>query len=275
LIFSLDRDDEGWDRISLKGHQVLSKGQYFNGMPERRRYQWVLAHVAAALGCAALALLASGPPRFVAGVLLGLVLPGRLAVVALLPSRPGLLGHVLTVPLSLATCATVGLVVAGTRHGFHPVLVVAGLAAACLLLACIATVRRYRRQDRRVRSAGFGVGPIGSLRPRVWWLAAVPTLALSAFLVVQLAAATHHRTADSYYTEFAVEGSDVVVRSREREAVHFRYEASQGGVVVQSAEFNLRPGEQARFALYPAPGARVEARLYRAGAGTPYRRLIR
>src|SRR4051812_37557785 len=94
----------------------------------------LLLHVAVAALCGVLALVAPAPVRFGAGVLLALYLPGRLAVLALLPGRPGLLGHVLTVPLSLAVCALVGFSLAGTRAGFHPPLVVGALVASCLAL---------------------------------------------------------------------------------------------------------------------------------------------
>jgi hypothetical protein len=108
---------------------------------------------------------------------------------------------------------------------------------------------------------------------RHWW-AALPALALTALLVVQLVAATRHRTPDSYYTEFAIEPSGtVLVHSRERAETRFRYEVRVGGAVRQSAGFTLRPGERREFPLALAPEERADVRLYRAGEDQPYRRL--
>lgn len=111
-------------------------------------------------------------------------------------------------------------------------------------------------------------------RAGLWW-AAVPVVGLTALLVVQVVAANRHRTADSYYTEFALDGSNaVLVYSRERTPVRFRIETRVDGAVRHSIAFELRPGEERVFAPV-ATGARVEVRLYRAGQQDPYRRLIR
>jgi hypothetical protein len=226
---------------------------------------WPAGLGAAAMACAAIVTWTGGPVRFAAGAVLALYLPGQLAVLALrrTTGRDAVVGAALVVPLSIAATAVVGLVMAGAGWPFEPGPVAWWLAAACVPLALGSAWARW----------GARVRPVTVPNPRHWW-AAVPALALTALLAVQVVAATRHRAPDSYYTEFAVEPSgSVLVHSRERATTRFRYEVRVGGEVRRSAGFTLRPGERREFPLGLGPDERADVRLYRADEQTPYRRL--
>jgi hypothetical protein len=188
-----------------------------------------------------------------------------LAVLALrrTTGRDAVAGAALVVPLSIAVAAVVGLVMAGAGRPFEPGTVGWMLAAVCVPLAFGSAWARRGGRPRPVT--------VPSLRH--WW-AAVPALALTALLAVQIVAAARHRPPDSYYTEFAIEPSgSVLVHSRERVTTRFRYEVRVGGEVRRSAGFTLRPGERREFPLALGPDERADVRLYRADEQTPYRRL--
>lgn len=228
---------------------------------------WPAGLGAASVACAVTVTVVGGPVRFAAGVLLALYLPGQTAVLALRPAigRDAVFGTALAVPLSIATTAAVGLLLAGAGWGFEPRLIGWLLAGFCVPLSVVAALGS--RGGRALR---------WSLRPRTarhWW-AALPALALTAFLAVQVVAATRNRAADSYFTEFALSGSgSVLVHSRERGTTRYRYEVRVGGGVRQSAGFTLRPGERREFRLDLSPDERGDVRLYRADDQSPYRRL--
>jgi hypothetical protein len=221
---------------------------------------------AVAVACAAVVTVVGGPARFVTGAVLALYLPGQLAALALRRSigRDGVFAAALVVPLSIAATAAVGLVVAAAGWPFRPAVVGWLLAAVCQPLALVAAL-----------TGKGGPRPLAVRGLRHWW-AALPVLALTALLGVQLVAASRHRTPDSYYTEFGIQPSgSVLVHSRERATTRFRYEVRVGGAVRQSAGFTLRPGERREFPLDLGPGERADVRLYRADADAdePYRRL--
>jgi hypothetical protein len=226
---------------------------------------WPAGLGAGAVACAAIVSSAGGPVRFAAGAVLALYLPGQLMVLALrrTTGRDAVFGAALVVPLSIAASAILGLVVAGAGWAFEPAPVGWSLAAVCVPLAAVAA---WARRGARGR-------PIPVPAPRHWW-AAIPVVALTALLAVQIVAAHRHRTPDSYYTEFAVEPSgSVLVHSRERATTRFRYEVRVGGEVRQSSGFTLRPGERREFPLSLGPDERADVRLYRADESAPYRRL--
>jgi uncharacterized membrane protein len=257
----------------------------------------VAVAVLSAAACAVVIAVAAGPARFVAGALLALCLPGLLAADALArgagpDARPDrVLGATLVVPLSIAATAIAGLVAAATGWGFRPGPVAALLAAECVALGVVAAWPR-RAAPLAAPAAPATTEPATrrgrpDLRAVV---AAAPVAALTAVLAVAVVATARHRTADSYYTEFAVEPSGsgrgeawpqvfVVVHSRERAPTRFRIDIRVDGVVNRSVAFTLRPGERQVVPVHsgstvdsgPAGGA--EARLYRADETAPYRRL--
>jgi hypothetical protein len=206
-----------------------------------------------------------GPAQFVAGLVLSMYLPGRLAVAVLLPEADRYLRLTLTFALSLAATALVGLVVAATRTGFAPAHVANGLAGLCVLLAVAAAVGEQ--------------GSPAAAPPRASW-AALPAVVLTVVLVAQLVAATRHRGPDSYYTQLALVpagtggSATVEVYSRERDAVGFRYEERAGGAVLRAVDFMLLPGERRTFELSTSDGTRKEVLLFRDGQRAPYRRLV-
>jgi len=224
---------------------------------------------AAAAACAAIVTVSGGPVRFAAGLVLALCLPGSLGVLVLRrdTGRDGVFVAALVVPLSIAATAAVGLLVAAAGWSFRPAVVGWLLAAVCLALGVAAAStgpRAARPEPRAARASRYW---------RYWW-AALPALALTVVLVLQLGAATRQRTPDSYYTEFAIQPSgSVLVHSRERATTRFRYEVRVGGTVRQSAGFSLRPGERREFPLRLGPDERADVRLYRADGDEPYRRL--
>ena len=234
-------------------------------------WHWPAGLGAGAAACATVVSFVGGPARFAAGAVLALYLPGQLAVLAMrrATGRDGVLAATLVVPLSIAATAAVGFVVAAAGLRFEPAVVGWLLVAVCLPLAVAAALARRRGPQPPPGPQPARVPGVRALRH--WW-AALPALALTALLVVQLVAAT--RTPDSYYTEFAIEPSGtVLVHSRERAETRFRYEVRVGGAVRQSAGFTLRPGERREFPLALAPEERADVRLYRAGEDQPYRRL--
>jgi len=245
---------------------------------------------AAAAACAAIVTVSGGPVRFAAGLVLALCLPGSLGVLVLRrdTGRDGVFVAALVVPLSIAATAAVGLLVAAAGWSFRPAVVGWLLAAVCLALGVAAAStgpRAARPEPRAARPEPRAARPEPrAARPepraarasrywRYWW-AALPALALTVVLVLQLGAATRQRTPDSYYTEFAIQPSgSVLVHSRERATTRFRYEVRVGGTVRQSAGFSLRPGERREFPLRLGPDERADVRLYRADGDEPYRRL--
>jgi uncharacterized membrane protein len=246
-----------------------------------------VALACAAVACAGLAAFTGGPVRYLAGIALCLYLPGRLAVLALFVdaeysgSRPRssqavvLAAHdspdrylraVLIGPLSLAATTLAGLGVAAVGRGFRPVLVCAAVLAQCLLLAAVSIGRRYRAEP---GSPGFWRPAV---RPRWAWLATLPAVVLTGVLVWQVVETARWRSPESYYTEFATaDAGAVMVHSRERTAVDFRFEVRLDGQVLQSIEFRLAPDGRR---LFPVPETgRTEVRLYRDGRTAPYRHL--
>jgi hypothetical protein len=224
------------------------------------RVQVVLLVVAASV-CTAVVSLAGGPARLVAGLVLALVIPARLAVLALFADRDPerrLLRLTLAAPLGLAVCTVAGAEVAVLRPGFHPAASALALLLACAALAVVALIRSRP-------SAPFSL-PLS----RVVVLCALPALVLSGFAGWRVA--VFARSPGPAYTEFALDSANSVqVRSHERATRRFRLEMTVDGQVSETAGFDLRPGETARFVV--AGGGSVRARLFVAGQASPYREL--
>ncbi len=211
--------------------------------------------VAASAGTAVVSL-TGGPARFVAGLVLALVIPSALAALAL---GRDLLRVVVAIPVGLAVGAVAGAVVAVVRPGFDPPVSGLALLLACVGLAVVALIRSRGR----LAVPTFAV-------PRVVVLCAVPVLVVTGFAVWRIAAFA--REPGPAYTEFAADtATSVEVRSHERATRRFRLETSVDGQMSETAEFDLRPGETVRFTV--SPGANVRARLFVAGQTTPYREL--
>jgi hypothetical protein len=175
---------------------------------------------------------------------------------------------VLTAALSLGTTMVVGLALAATGLGFRTGTGASGMFAGCLLFAAAAV--RHRRSP---------AWPPILPRPRWHWFAAVPAALLCGVLVVQIGATVRYRPAGSWYTELALAGetghdATVVVDSRERGTLDFRYEERVDGVVLYTTGFALAPGERRQFTVSRAGAVRIEIRLYRGDDNTPYRYLI-
>jgi hypothetical protein len=230
------------------------------------------------MACAAVVLLTGGGARFAAGLVLGLYLPGRLAVLALFGrAADRVLAAVLTVALSLGAAMLVGLGAAATGR-LEPAWVAVGLACLCLVFGGVALVRADAHADEEL--AADGDGEPDPDRPRWRWrygLAALPVAALTALLVVQIGLAVRHRTVDSYYTELSVDpGRPVVtVRSFERDVIEYRYEERVDGLLVRASRFTLAPGQRADVTVSGDESARVELLLFRGDESTPYRRVSR
>jgi len=226
------------------------------------RVQVVLLVVAASVCTAVVSLVggpAGGPVRFAAGLVLALVVPARLAVLALFADRDPerlFLRLTLAVPLGLAVCAVAGALVA---VGFDPSRSALVLLLACVVLAVVAFLRAPAS------------APVW--RPSLSWavvLCAVPALVLTGFVAWRVA--VFAGAPGPAYTEFAVDSANSLeVRSHERATRRFRLETSVDGQVSETAEFDLRPGETARFLV--TGGGSVRARLYVAGQASPYREL--
>jgi hypothetical protein len=229
----------------------------------------VVVLVVPASACTAVVSLAGGPARFVAGLVLALVIPGWLAVLALVPADPErrLLRLTLVVPLGLGVCAVAGTAVALLWPGFNPARSALALLVACVLLA-IRPLALLRGSSGQNRGLGHYFGEAVISRGLV--LCALPALALTGFAVWRVADFT--REPGPAYTEFATDSANSLeVRSHERATRRFRLETSVDGQVSETAEFDLRPGETARFVV--AGGGVVRARLYVAGQDAPYREL--
>jgi len=235
----------------------------------------VVALTCLALGCSAAVATGWEPARAVGGVLLACYLPGRLAVGAL--RRPGArpdpaLDLVLAVALSLVATMLLGAVAAGFGLGFTGgrMAVLSAAMSVALGLAAIG------RTDTGGRTEPTGVPR--RFAPRVA-LAAVPALALSAVLTVQVAAYIRHRPPDSYYTELSVVAvggpATVRVHSRERATETFRCEQRVDRVLVRQDRFVLSPGRSMTLPLAAAGTGRLEIRLFRGTETNAYRRLIR
>jgi hypothetical protein len=224
------------------------------------RVRVVLLIVAASV-CTAVVSLAGGPARFVAGLVLALVIPGWLAVLALVPAdaERRLLRVTLAVPLGLAVCALAGAGVALVGRGFEPARSALAVLLAGVGLAVVALVRAPAALPVRRPSVSRGL-----------MLCALPAVALTGFAVWRVA--EFAREPGPAYTEFATDSAtSLEVRSHERATRRFRLETSVDGQVSETAEFDLRPGETARFVV--AGGGTVRARLYVAGQDAPYREL--
>jgi Protein of unknown function (DUF1616) len=225
------------------------------------------ATVAVAALCAVLVGTTGGAVRLVAGLVLCLYLPGRLAVEALFPCLDPVLRVVLAAALSLGTTMAVGLAVAASGLGFRAGTVAGALFGCCLLFA--AGTWRHR---------GLRRGRMPTLpRPGWHWLAAVPAVLLGILLVVQVGAAARYQPAR--YTELALVqetplAATVAVDSREAGPVGYRYEERADGVVRHTVRFALAPGQRRQFAVSRAGAGRIEVRLYRGDDGTPYRYLV-
>ena len=240
--------------------------------PRSRWHAPTLALLALACLCASATVAFTGPVRTVSGLMLALFLPGRLAVDALFQRRGDVdrwLRAVLTVVLSLITVMAVGLTIGLARLGFGAATVAIGLLIACVAIAAPTLMRRH---------------PESMTRPRLrlrrfssrYALAALPAAALTVLLIVQIAAATHRRGPDSYYTELGLGPSaTVTVHSLEKGATSYRYVVRSGGSVRASVRFSLRPGEHRTFILPSSPSAgRLDVLLYTGTHSAPYRRLI-
>jgi uncharacterized membrane protein len=230
-------------------------------------WAWPVGLVTAAVACALTVTLAGGPARFAAGAVLALYLPGHALVLALrrVTGRDGVFGASLVVPLSIGVTAAVGLVLAAGGRPFEPAVVGWPLAVICAALAAVAAVAGDRGATPR--------RPLPTTGLRYWW-AALPVLALTGLLAVQVVMAVRHPSPDPSYTEFALDPSgSVLVHSHERATTRFRYEVRVGDAVRRSAGFTLRPGERREFPLNLGPHERADVRLYRADERTPYRRL--
>jgi O-antigen/teichoic acid export membrane protein len=245
----------------------------------------IVALTCVALACSALVATGREPARAIGGALLACYLPGRLALGGL--RRPGTrpdpaLDHTLAVALSLVTTMLLGAFAAGFGLGFtgSRMALLSGALSAVLGLIAL------RRTD--LDSGGLGRTPTATattdstgvsrwLSPSVA-LAAVPALALSAVLAVQVAAYTRHRPADSYYTELSVVAvgglTTVRVDSRERSAESFRCEQRLHGVLVRQDRFALRPGRSILLPVTQGGPGRVEILLFRGTDANTYRRLI-
>lgn len=249
-----------------------------------------------ALACSALVATGWEPARAVGGALLACYLPGRLALGVLRPpgARPDpALDLVLAVALSLVATMLLGAVAAGFGLGFtdsRMSLLSAALSAALGLAALGRTdpdLGDLGRTD--LGRTGLGRTPAATaaltestgvprrFSPRVA-LAAVPALALSAVLAVQVTAYIRHRPVDSYYTELSVVAvggpATVQVNSRERATQTFRCEQWSDGVLVRQDRFALRPGRSILLPVAPAGAGRIEIRLFRGTQASAYRRLI-
>ena len=237
----------------------------------------------AALTCLALvcsALVATGwqPAQAVGGALLACYLPGRLALGALRGQgerADDALEHALAVALSLVATMLLGAVAAGFGLGFAGswmALLSAALSAA-LGLAALRRTDPDLEPDARTESTGTP----RSFSPWVA-LAALPAVALSAVLAVQVTTYIRHRPADSYYTELsvvAVDGrSTVQVHSREHTTENFRCEQRRDGVLVRQDRFTLGPGGGIQLPVTPAGIGRVEIKLFRGTETNAYRRLV-
>jgi hypothetical protein len=243
----------------------------------------IVALTCLALACSALVAIGWEPARAVGGALLACYLPGRLALDAL--RRPGArsdpaLDHVLAVGLSLLATMLLGAVAAAFGLGFtgnRMAVLSTGLSAA---LGLAALGRTGLGGMAAATDPAAPAGPAGAPRWFSRWvvLAALPALALSAVLAVQVTAYIRHRPAGSYYTELSVVavGAPATVRihSRERSAENFRCEQRLDGVLVRQDRFALRPGRSILLPLTPAGPGRVEIQLFRGTETSAYRRLI-
>ena len=253
----------------------------------------IVALTCLALACSALVATGWEPARAVGGALLACYLPGRLALGAL--RRPGArsdpaLDHTLAVALSLVATMLLGAVAAGFGLGFtgsRMALLSAVLSATVGLAALCRTGLGRTGLGRtglgRMPVAADTAAPAGPAGAPSWFspwvaLAALPALALSAVLAVQVTAYIRHRPANSYYTELSVVaiGGPAAVRvdSRERSSENFRCEQRLDGVLVRQDRFALRPGRSILLPVTPAGAGRVEIQLFRGTEASAYRRLI-
>jgi hypothetical protein len=233
---------------------------------------WVL--LASAGAGAAVVVAAAGPPRWIAGAVLCLYLPGRLAVLAL-PGRrlDPVLGLALTIALSLAATMSVGFGAAVARRVEAPA-VALGLFGLCAVLAAVAA-----RQPAVEHVSHVDTSPARRPARLLTVGAAIPLVVLLALLAVRVTDAVRSTSPDSHYTELSVEMSGpgqpaAVVRSLEPATTTFSYEQRRDGTVVRTARFTLHPGERTTIDLVGPLSGRVELILYKAGHAGAYRRVI-
>jgi hypothetical protein len=240
----------------------------------------VVALACLALVCSALVAIGWEPTRAVGGALLACYLPGRLALGVL--RRPDArsdpaLDQVVAVGLSLVATMLLGAVAATFGLGFtgsRMALLSAALSAALGLAAL------GRTGPGRVPAAAARSRPAGaSMWFRPWVaLAALPAIALTTVLAVQVTAYVRHRPAASVYTELsvmAVGGPEMVrVESRERSSVSFRCDQRLDGVLMRQDRFTLEPGRSILLPLTRSGAGRVEVLLFRGTEASAYRRLI-
>jgi hypothetical protein len=149
-----------------------------------------------------------------------------------------------------------------THAGFGPGVTAGALLVACVLLAAVALLRG---------SSGLGWRLDHSF-PGVVALCVLPALVLTGVVVWRVGVAA--REPGPAYTEFAIDSpTSVTVRSHERTVRRFRLESTVAGQPAESAEFDLRPGESARFVVFGRGPGSVRARLFVAGEAAPYREL--
>jgi uncharacterized membrane protein len=227
---------------------------------------------------AALMIAAGGPVRVAGGLALCLYLPGRLAVLALLPGRgpdDRYLKAALVPALSLCVTMLAGLVLAATRVRLDALSVPVALLVACAGLATVGAVRVRRRG-----AADPGGPPRGWRPPRKYLLAAAPVVLLTLALLLGIIATTRSpHGSDASFSEFALgrdSGSQptVTVRSHERQATRYRYEVRVNGNVVGTVAFELNPGQRKVVPVDTRMTGRVELRLYRADSSAPYQVLL-
>jgi hypothetical protein len=259
----------------------------------------IVALTCLALVCSALVATGREPARAVGGVLLACYLPGRLTLDVL--RRPGtrsdpVLDHMLAVALSLVATMLLGSVAAGFGLGFtgtRMALLSAVLSAGIGLAALGRTDRElWKQPGEELENPDLGRGELG--RPPMarttestgvprWFsppvaLAALPALALSVVLAVQITAYIGQRPADSYYTELSVVTvgglATVRVNSRERSPENFRCEQRLNGALVRHDRFALRPGRSILLPVTRAGPGLFEIKLFRGTDASAYRRLI-
>lgn len=249
--------------------------------PTGRRRR-VVALACLALVCSALVAIGWEPTRAVGGALLACYLPGRLALDVL--RRPGArsdpaLDHVVAVGLSLVATMLLGAVAAAFGLGFTGGRM-ALLSAALSSALGLAALGRTGPGRAPATAAAVPSGPAGAptwFRPWVA-LAALPAIALSAVLAVQVTAYVRDRPGASFYTELSVvavgDPAMVRVESRERSSESFRCDQRLDGVLIRQDRFTLEPGRSILLPLTRSGAGRVEILLFRGAEASAYRRLI-
>ena len=247
--------------------------------PTGRRCR-IVALTCLALVCSALVAIGWEPTRAVGGALLACYLPGRLALGVL--RRPDArsdpaLDHVVAVGLSLVATMLLGAFAAVFGLGFTGGRMALLSAALCSALGLAALGRTGPGPATAAAAPSGAAGAPTWFRPWVA-LAAIPAIALSAVLAVQVTAYVRHRPAASFYTELSVVavGGPAMVRveSRERSSESFRCDQRLDGVLMRQDRFTLGPGRSILLPLTRSGAGRVEILLFRGTEASAYRRLI-